>query len=121
MQPDSSPNYRILIVDDEPHLLNLLKGFITEDLGYTVAVTHNGAQALTLLTEFYPTHILTDHRMAGMTGVELIEEIKLISPKTKILLMSGAAVADRLATKVGDDVIIISKPFDLSDLEAKLK
>lgn len=112
---------RVLIVDDEPGLLNLLRGFLTEDLAYTVAVARNAAEALVLLTEFYPTHVLTDHRMAGMTGVELINEIKLISPKTKILLMSGAAVADRLATKVDADVVIISKPFDLTDLELKLK
>ena len=60
---------RILVVDDEPQLLTLLQNFIGEDLGMNVRTAKNSREALEILTGFLPTHVLTDHRMAGMTGI----------------------------------------------------
>jgi DNA-binding NtrC family response regulator len=72
---------RILVVDDEELNRDLLQQILARE-GYQVAVAANGQEALALLRQ-EPFHVvLTDLRMPGMTGVEVIRELKMLAPST---------------------------------------
>jgi DNA-binding NtrC family response regulator len=72
---------RILVVDDEELNRDLLQQILDRE-GYEVAIAANGQEALALLRQ-EPFHVvLTDLKMPGMTGVEVIRELKMLAPST---------------------------------------
>ena len=81
---------RILLVDDDIHLLKLGEKII-ERLGYNVISQQNAKDALEIFKDL-PSQfdlVITDYRMPQMTGAELSEEILKISPDMPIILCSG--------------------------------
>jgi DNA-binding NtrC family response regulator len=72
---------RILVVDDEELNRDLLQQILDRE-GYQVAVAANGQEALALLRQETFHVVLTDLKMPGMTGVEVIRELKMIAPST---------------------------------------
>ena len=81
---------RLLVVDDEPALLNLLRKFL-EKAGYTVVAAASGEDALSLLAAAPETFamVITDLTMEKMGGEELVARIREIRPRIPALLMSG--------------------------------
>jgi len=113
----------IMVVDDDPYVL----GFINETLrsyGYQVYVADNGREALAVIEriEGGVDLLLTDVVMKGVDGFRLSEEIGHISPKTKVLFMSGYPydVLDREGVLEGA-VDLISKPVRINKLLAEIK
>ncbi len=87
------PAKTILVVDDEPHLLDTVR-FILEASGYAVLAAHSGGEALACLADLRGQNrsvdlILTDIQMPGPTGLELIERLAAAGEKTPVLVMSG--------------------------------
>jgi CheY-like chemotaxis protein len=87
------PAKTILVVDDEPHLLDTVR-FILEAGGYTVLTARSGGEALALLAGLREGKrsvdlILTDIQMPGPTGLELIERLAAAREKAPVLVMSG--------------------------------
>jgi DNA-binding NtrC family response regulator len=72
---------RILVVDDEELNRDLLQQILERE-GYQVAVAANGQEALALLRQEAFHVVLTDLKMPGMTGVEVIRELKMLAPST---------------------------------------
>jgi DNA-binding NtrC family response regulator len=72
---------RILVVDDEELNRDLLQQILERE-GYQVAIAANGQEALTLLRQEAFHVVLTDLKMPGMTGVEVIRELKMLAPST---------------------------------------
>jgi DNA-binding NtrC family response regulator len=72
---------RILVVDDEELNRDLLQQILDRE-GYQVAVAANGQEALALLRQEAFHVVLTDLKMPGMTGVEVIRELKMLAPST---------------------------------------
>ncbi|WP_136608576.1 response regulator [Paenibacillus dokdonensis] len=83
--------FKVLIVDDEPGALKSLKYMLEwEDIGYAIAgEAENGKQALDLLRSGHFDLIITDIRMPGISGLELIAEIRGISDDIPVIVMSG--------------------------------
>jgi CheY-like chemotaxis protein len=80
----------VLLVDDNPHGL-VARRRVLIDLGYQVTTALSAEEALGLLEEegrFFDV-VVTDFRMIAMDGVELIARVKVISPATKTVLLSG--------------------------------
>lgn len=101
---------KILIVDDEVQLLELLK-MEFEDIGFEVFVAENVDQAIDSLTENEPNLVLSDLKMPARSGKELLEYIKENHPKIRFLFMSGYA-------EKGDEEVqkaehFFQKPFSL--------
>ncbi|NKB35823.1 MAG: response regulator [Gammaproteobacteria bacterium] len=67
---------KILLVDDEPHVIKVLKIFLDKN-GYQVAVAHNGEQAMASINNQMPDIVITDIQMPKMTGQELCEKIAI--------------------------------------------
>ena len=113
----------ILIVEDEPTVLRLSKSML-EMLGYTVWAASGKDQALQLANEHGKKIdlLLTDVVMPGMNGKELSERILALIPGIKCLYMSGYT-ADVIARQgiLDQGVKLISKPFSIQDLAAKIR
>ncbi len=78
----------ILIVDDDPELRNLMKD-ILEDHSFQVAVARDGKEALSCLGEQEFLVVLTDLRMKGMDGAELLQEIVKNHPGCNVIMMTA--------------------------------
>src|SRR3972149_3933616 len=74
---------RILVVDDEPHLLLLMKT-ILERAGFVVETAEDGKKSLAAVKAFRPDLVLLDMMMPGMSGREILEKLRQ-GPKTKAL------------------------------------
>ncbi len=79
---------RILIVDDEAAIREILTLSVT-DLGYEAQAAANGEEALALLERYAPDIVLTDIKMPGMDGIELLRRIKERNPDIEVIMISG--------------------------------
>lgn len=112
---------KILVVDDEEDILKVLK-FILEKEGFFVDTAVNGQEALSQLEKRHYDIVLTDLRMPGMDGIELIERIKTISPDTDVVIMTAYASIDSAVTAIRKGAAdYIVKPFLNEDVKMRLK
>jgi two-component system NtrC family response regulator/two-component system response regulator HydG len=112
---------RIVVIDDEVNAASALETLLQED-GYEVARAHDGAAGLQLLEKTDPDVVLTDLRMPGMDGIELLTRIKGIRPETMVILMTayGTVKTAVKAMKLGAEDYL-GKPIDVEELEVILQ
>ncbi len=117
----SQPNTTVLVVDDEDGIRQALDRFLTR-LGYTVRQAPGGAEALAMLNDAKPTAMLSDIRMPGMTGVELVPKVIAADPDVAIIMLTAIdeprTAIDCLKLGAFDYLI---KPVDLEELELSLQ
>ncbi len=110
----------ILIIDDEQAVLDGLREFL-EDEGYEVHEAQDGSAGLTVFRTVKPDLVLTDLRMPGMSGLEVISEIRKLNESTAIIVFTGygtlGSAIDAIHLKVFD---FITKPIDLDYLKDTL-
>jgi len=80
--------WRLLLVDDEEDIRDVLTIALT-DLGYLVLCAQNGHEALCLYKEQRPPIVLTDIKMPGMDGIELLKSVKRENPDAEIIMFTG--------------------------------
>ena len=85
---DNSNNNKVLCVDDEPELREII-GFYLEELGYEVEFAEDGKQALDMAINNDYSFVMTDLDMPRMNGVEFIKKIRLIKPYLPIGITSA--------------------------------
>ncbi|MBF0122824.1 MAG: response regulator [Candidatus Omnitrophica bacterium] len=79
---------KVLVVDDEQMLRERLKGLLElED--YEVFLADSGLQALEVMKEIKPEIVVSDIRMPGMDGIELLDKIKAASIETEVIMLTG--------------------------------
>lgn len=112
---------RILSVDDDPTFLSIISYYL-EKSGYTVFKAKNGDEALDLFDEVKPDIVLCDLYMPGMSGLELIELLKIKSPDTPVIVISGEGnLNDAIsAMRLGAWDYIV-KPFEQAALDQTVK
>ena len=88
--PSKNRASRILVVDDEEQMREIISQFLTK-LGYQAVSASNGRDALATFREQSFDLVLSDVRMPGLTGLQLLKAIKELSPKTPVVLISGYA------------------------------
>lgn len=113
----------ILVVDDNSQLRSLLGGALTK-LGYQVTSAADGAEAFQVIAEKTFDVVITDLLMPERDGIEVIGELRLKQPKTRIVAMSGGGRGSRshyLETARGLGAhAVLGKPFSVSELTAAL-
>lgn len=111
---------RILVVDDEPNICRLLQRYLGR-LGHQVETAGSVPDALDVLGTGHFDLVLTDLRLPGPSGLELLVEVRTRSPGTRTILMSAHAdvYAAAAAIERGVDQLIV-KPFELEDLRARV-
>ena len=110
---------RILVIDDEPHILLMVKKML-ERAGYEVDLASNGSEGLRLFRELMPGLVITDIIMPEKEGLETIREMKRISGDLKIIAMSGGGKisADNYleTAKIFGASRLVEKPFSQKQL-----
>ncbi|HZI15053.1 MAG TPA: response regulator [Myxococcus sp.] len=114
--------FKVLVVDDEPQVAHALRRLLKRE-GFDVQVAFNGAEALERLKEYSPDIVLSDFRMPGMTGGELLQQVKRSHPLALRLIISGYADFKSVVASVNEGEIcrFISKPWDDAELVTYLK
>jgi DNA-binding NtrC family response regulator len=110
----------ILVVDDEPVLLEGLRRILEGDL-YTVESCTSGRTALDLLQKKDFDMVITDLKMPGMSGLEVLKAIKILQPEMPVIIITGYFTADAAvdAMKYGA-IDFILKPFSPDQLREKV-
>ncbi|AGX42350.1 response regulator transcription factor [Clostridium saccharobutylicum] len=116
-------NEKILIVDDEEHIVELLK-FNLLNAGYEVITANNGIDALKMAKSENPSLLLLDLMLPGIDGFEVCKEIKRDKnmQKTSIIMLTakGEELDKILGLELGADDYI-TKPFSVRELLARAK
>ena len=108
---------KVLIVDDEPDVRQLLYDFLTGK-DYEVVLAAGGPEAIDMVEREKPDLVLLDVVMPGMNGVETLRRIAEIDPPLRVIMVTANAdigLTSRLLAMGAVDYI--PKPFDLEYLE----
>jgi len=111
---------KLLIVDDDPNICDLLKLYF-ENEGYKVKTANDGVEGLQSFKIYDPDIVLLDIMMPKKDGWQVCREIREISPKPVIMITAKGEVFDKvLGLELGADDFIV-KPFDMKELSARIK
>lgn len=109
---------QILVVDDEVGMVTLLRNYLTRE-GYAVMTAPSAEVALQILAEHDIDVVLTDLRMPGMGGMELVREIHTSWPETQVLLMTAFGSIDTAVEAVKAGAYhFVTKPVKLPEVGA---
>jgi DNA-binding response OmpR family regulator len=112
---------KILVVDDDPQIITLLTDFL-EDEGYSIDSSPDAEDALKKVENGHYDLVISDVRMPGMDGFELLKEIKASFGKMKVIMMTGYTddydISDVLLLGADD---YITKPFDIDRVLLSVK
>lgn len=109
---------RILVVDDEEAILETMAFTFMDE--YEVLTTTDAHEALRMLGEVSPVHVvITDQRMPGMTGVELLKQVYDRYPETMRVMLTGFADSDATLQAINDGHVYayINKPWEPDELK----
>jgi PAS domain S-box-containing protein len=108
---------KIIIVDDEPDILNILSNILSEN-EYVIRTASGGKQALQLYQSEPCGLIISDMKMPGMEGLELMRRIKDIDEDTEFIILTGYASVDNAIAAMREDGAFdyLTKPLDDIDL-----
>ena len=112
---------RILVVDDDEDLLELL-GDVLSTAGFEVELATTGAAALQKLREQKPDLLLTDFELGEMSGIELAKRARKLAGDLPVLVLTGHGgkpTARSALAKVAD--VVLAKPIDCQELVAAVK
>ncbi len=120
MPQASDSSARILVVDDEPEIINVLSDLLSEH--YHCSSAGSAEEALALLSEESFHLVISDITMTGMSGLQMAPHVLKVAPQTVVVLISGAQTIESAveALRVGAFDYIM-KPFDLRQVEAVVK
>jgi DNA-binding response OmpR family regulator len=114
------PAKKILVVDDEPEVRQLMEHFLT-DRGYEVRIVENGRLALEALDTFTPDVVLLDMHMPEMDGLETLKRLGARSPSLPVIMITvneDIETTSRLLQLGAADYV--PKPFNLEYLEQSI-
>ncbi|RKY73343.1 hypothetical protein DRQ00_12525, partial [candidate division KSB1 bacterium] len=112
---------KILVIDNESRMCQLLKTAL-ESEGYQVEIALDGKQGMKIFAFDNFGLVITDLKMPGKDGLQVLEEVKSQSPDTDVILMTAYATAQTAveAMKKGAYDYLI-KPFDMEELKLKVR
>ncbi len=114
---------RTLVVDDEDDMLWMLQKNLNKNMkDVEVLAAHSGEEALEVLKEKEVDLVITDINMPGISGLDLLIEIKNLYPKTGVMIMTAypSSAFKDTAMKNGS-LRFIEKPFDIKDIRRQVK
>ncbi len=107
----------VLVVDDERNYLFVLEDLLTDE-GYNVLTASSGTEALEILRDQQIDAVLSDIKMPGMNGIELLERVFANDPGLPVILMTAFAEVDQAVSAMKKGAIDhIQKPFDNDDIK----
>ena len=111
---------KILVVDDDLNICELLRLYLTKE-GYNVVIANDGVSAVTMFQEESPSLVLLDIMLPKLDGWQVCREIRKFSETPIIMLTAKGEVFDRvLGLELGADDYVV-KPFDTKEIVARIK
>jgi len=114
--------YEILVVDDEVNISVFIKELLERDPNIEVTLVESGKEAIELYRDRHFPLVITDYKMPGMNGIELMQEIQKMYPPCQVILTTGfedkSIIVEGLQNGVCD---FITKPYDRLRLEMAVK
>ena len=119
--PDMNEGVKVLVVDDEPNIVELLTVSLRFQ-GFEVESVNSGAEALKVAREFRPDAYILDVMMPGMDGFELLSKLRADGLDGPVLFLTAKdAVEDRIhGLTIGADDYV-TKPFSLEEVITRLR
>ncbi|MCW2613446.1 MAG: two component transcriptional regulator, winged helix family [Frankiales bacterium] len=117
----TAPEARLLVVDDEPNILELLSVSL-RFAGFEVATATNGVDALARARDFSPELVVMDVMMPGLDGFEVARQLRSSGDQVPVVFLTAKdATEDRVQglTLGGDDYV--TKPFSLEEVVARIR
>ena len=112
----AAPAARILVVDDEAGMRALLQTLL-ENEGYVVEAAASGEDAAQMLRARDYEVLVTDLKMPGIDGLELVEQARRAQPDVAVVLVTGYATVENTVSALRHGVDdYLTKPFDIQDL-----
>nr|MDA8403344.1 response regulator [Desulfobacteraceae bacterium] len=114
--------HAILIIDDQPDMLQLLARTLAPDLDATITTASSADKALEILDQATFDLVLTDIKMPGMDGLELLKRIKDNRPDQTVVMMTAHGSIDMVVHAMKNGAYdFVTKPFDHDALVVNLK
>jgi signal transduction histidine kinase len=112
---------KILVIDDESATLSMFRLFLGA-YGYTVLTAENGASGLEIFREERPPIVLTDIRMPGMDGIQVLQKIKEEDQDAEVIMITGHGDMELAIQSLNSDAAdFITKPINKDALEVALR
>ena len=113
--------YTILVIEDEAAQLRTLTGFLKKQ-GFVVIWATSGTEGLRKTQEQSIDLALTDYKMPGKNGLEVLREIKAINPEIAVILMTAHGTEEIAVQAMKEGAFdYLTKPIDLDELEIVVK
>ena len=110
---DLTDDFKILVVDDEPDILDCMQQYL-EPLGHDVHVVGKGEDAIKVLKERDFDIVFTDLMMTGVDGIEILSTIKEYNPETEVIIITGYATIETAVDALKRGCYdYLQKPIDL--------
>jgi len=123
-QPEREMNpltLSVLVIDDDDSHREVLSGFLKK-LGCQVASYESGEKGITALKHKYFNIVITDFRMSGMNGLEVLKQVKTINSEIQVIILTAyGTVEDSVAAMKNGAWDYVTKPVDVDELELKLR
>jgi DNA-binding NtrC family response regulator len=112
--------FRVLVVDDEPLQLELVRGFLVRR-GFDVLTAGDGESARELFRASPVDVIVTDQKMPGLSGLELLEAVRAIDPEVAVIVVTAyGTIEDAVAAIRAGATDYLTKPLNLDELLHRL-
>jgi len=119
-KPDGNGRLRVLVIDDDDAVCELLRETLSDE-GYAVATVPHGAAALELVKHHGPAVILLDLRMPIMDGWSFAEQYRRVAkPPASLILITAIKDIEESAKRIGASAYI-RKPFELDEVIAQIQ
>jgi len=113
--------FRILVAEDEEITLNNIVETLQEE-GYKIASSKNGADALQIAEKDNFDVLITDIKMPGLSGIELLDKVKERRPEMEVIIITGfGSISSAVEAMKKGAADYITKPFNLEELLLKVK
>ena len=127
LQTQASRGTRILVVDDQPELAELIRNVLGDE-GYIVTVCTDSRQVMRLVEEETPAAMILDVMMPETDGFEVLRQLRMnpLGERMPVILMSGAWRRNEKQRHIGTTMdiaptVVLPKPFELVDLDRCLR
>ncbi|HLC40777.1 MAG TPA: response regulator [Methylomirabilota bacterium] len=111
---------KILVVDDEPEVAEVIAESVRIQ-GHETVIAHDGQGALDILGTFSPDAVFLDLVMPGLTGLDVLQQIRQRYQELPVIIISGRATAAQVAEAKRLGVTdVVEKPFALKHLSEAL-
>ena len=108
---------RILVIDDEPQTLKIVANYLVAD-GYDVLTAKDGKEGLDVFQKQRPTLVITDVKMPGLSGLEVLKRVKAIDSNTEVIVFTGYTDIEMAIEALRLDASdFITKPPDMELLQ----